>query len=283
MSKPDLHFFRALATAGSMLIVAMLTGCQTSKPFLGVCGWADHPPVLDGRLDDPAWRRAVVIDHFPSFWNHTNPGPLTRAWLLWDHDALYFAVRMTDKEMRSFGEKHNDQLWNGDVFELFFKPSADSPRYYEFEVNPKAALLELAIPQAPFNFDKLAVEPPLGAVATVVVNGTLNQPGDVDRGWVVEGKIPWSAFAPSGGRPAPGAVWRFALCRYDYGPDGTKPVLTSSAPLSQPDFHLTTDYGWLVFQRPKQPRAAPLQKQIPACCRGSTSATLFHLSASHHD
>ena len=34
-----------------------------------------------------------------------------------------------------------------------------------------------------------------------------------------------SAFAMTGGRPEPGAAWLFALCRYDYGPEGTEPVI----------------------------------------------------------
>ena len=237
----------------ALLAVHLLTGCASSKPYHATARWAGQPPVLDGKLDDPAWKRAVVIDHFPSYWARTNPGAFTKAWLLWDKDALYFAATMKDKELRSFGEKHNDMIWNGDVFELFFKPSAGSPRYYEFQVNPKGVLLELAIPHpVPFDFAKLAAEPPMGMQAVVSLDGTLNHPGDEDRGWTVEGKIPWTAFSPTGGRPKPGAVWRFALCRYDYGPEGTKPVLTSSAPLGQMSFHITSDYGWLIFDGPSK-------------------------------
>ena len=33
-----------------------------------VCRWAAEPPVLDGKLDDPCWQRAAVIDRFASFW-----------------------------------------------------------------------------------------------------------------------------------------------------------------------------------------------------------------------
>ena len=239
----------------SLIAVLLLTGCQTAPPdpgvtLLTVCRWTDTPPVLDGKLDDAVWKRAFVIDQFPSYWNHTDPGLLTTAWLLWDNDALYFAARMTDRELRSFGEKHNDKIYNGDVFELFFKPSPNAPRYYEFEVNPKGVLMELNIPKAPFDFSKLAAEPPLGAQVVIALDGTLNQPGDVDRGWIIEGRIPWSAFADAGGRPAPDAVWRFALCRYDYGPEGTKPLLTSSAPLRKLSYHRTEDYGWLRFEGP---------------------------------
>jgi hypothetical protein len=215
------------------------------------CRWADQAPVIDGKLDDPVWARAVVIDRFPAFWKRSDTGPGTRARLLWDNDALYYSATMTDAELRAFGTKRNDHLWEGDVFELFFKPSADRPAYYEFQVNPRSVILELAFPQRGFDFNKLAAAPPMGHQAVAVVDGTLDQPGDRDRGWSVEGKIPWTAFAPTGGRPAPGAVWLFALCRYDYGPEGTTPVTMSSAPLTQLNFHRYEDYGRLTFEGPK--------------------------------
>jgi hypothetical protein len=215
------------------------------------CRWAEAPPVLDGKLDDPAWASAAVIDKFPAFWKGDETTG-TKAYLVWDKDALYYAATMTDAELRSFGTKRNDHLWEGDVFELFFKPDADKPAYYEFQVNPKSVILELAFPRRGFDFNTLAAAPPMGMEAVARVDGTLDRPGDRDRGWAVEGKIPWSAFAPTGGRPKPGDTWLFALCRYDYGPEGTKPVLMSSAPLTKPSFHRYEDYGRLTFEGPRR-------------------------------
>ncbi len=215
-----------------------------------VCRRTDKAAVLDGVIDEEVWKKAEVIDKFPAFWKGLDTGKGTKARLLWDDEALYFAAEMTDAEMRSFGTKHNDMLWNGDVFELFFKPSKDKPAYYEFQVNPKSVVLELAIPGAPFDFKELAAKPPMGFRAVAKVNGTLDQPGDKDKGWTVEGRIPWTIFGPTGGKPKPGDVWGFALCRYDYGPEGTEPVLMSSAPLTKPSFHKTEDYGRLTFEGP---------------------------------
>jgi hypothetical protein len=215
-----------------------------------VCLKVASAPVLDGKLDDPAWRAvaAHAIRRFPAFWDRKPSGEGTTAFLAWDDQALYFAATMTDAEVRSFGTKRNDTIWNGDVFELFFKPSADSPRYYEFQVNPASVLLDLPFPERGHSFEALAALPPAGFEAVATVDGTLNRPGDADRSWTVEGKIPWSYFAPSGGRPRAGEVWSFALCRYDYGPDGTEPELMSSAPLTVRSFHRHEDYGKLMFQ-----------------------------------
>jgi len=212
-----------------------------------VCRRAKLAPVVDGKLDDPAWAGSAVIDEFPAFWSNTASGRGTRARLLWDDGFLYFAATMDDAELRSSGVRRNDRLWLGDVFELFFKPDEARPAYYEFQVNPRSVLLELPFPERGADFARLAAGPPLGMEAVAVVDGTLDRPGDRDRGWTVEGRIPWTAFAATGGRPAPGSAWRFALCRYDYGPDGTQPVTTSSAPLRRPSFHRYEDYGRLTF------------------------------------
>jgi hypothetical protein len=218
-----------------------------------VCKWAEEPPVLDGKLDDRCWQRAAVIDRFGSFWTSPKkPIPGTFAYLVWDDEALYYAGSMTDLELRSFGTKRNDHLWNGDVFELFLKPSEERPEYYEFQANPRAVVFEAAFPKRGHDFGGFANAPVLGNKAAVALKGTLDQTGDRDEGWSVEGRIPWSAFAPTGGKPKPGAEWHFAICRYDYGPKGTNPVTMSSAALTRASFHRYEDYGKLRFEGPRE-------------------------------
>jgi hypothetical protein len=211
------------------------------------CRWAATPPILDGRLNDTCWQKADAIDRFATFWTRTARQG-TRAYLVWDNDALYYAATMSDAELRSHGTQRNDSLWDGDVFELFFKPSANRPEYYEFQANPRAFVFEVYWPMRNADLGEFTKLPAMGSKAVVAVKGTLDQPGDRDEGWTVEGRIPWSAFASTGGKPKPGDHWLFALCRYDYGPPGTQPVLMSSAPLTKSSFHRYEDYGSLSFE-----------------------------------
>jgi hypothetical protein len=220
---------------------------EPGATFEAVAIRADKPPVIDGIPDEPIWIKARRIESFPGFWEGRPSDLRTVAWLVWDDDALYYTATMADDDLWYSGEKHNDRLWEGDVFELFFRPHDDRPEYYEFQVNPRGALLELAFPRRGHPFDELAKLPPLGMEAVVKLGGTLNDDTE-DVRWTVEGKIPWSIFAPSGGRPKPGDEWRFALCRYDYGPGGKDPVLMSSAPLRRLSFHRYEDYGRLRFE-----------------------------------
>jgi lysophospholipase L1-like esterase len=244
------HFTQGAYEALAAQVAANIEKALDEPPAMteAVCRLVEKAPVLDGELDDPAWKQAQRIERFPTFWEGRPSDLRTVAWLCWDDDALYYAATMADDEIYAFGEKRNDTLWLGDVFEMFLKPAEDRPEYYEFQVNPRGVILELAFPRRGFSFEELAAKPPLGMSAVIKVRGTVNHPADEDTRWSVEGKVPWSLFKPTGGRPEPGAVWRFALCRYDYEDGGKNPTLMSSAPLRRPSFHRYEDYGKLKFE-----------------------------------
>ena len=240
----------ALALALPLFVSATAIAADPPVTRNAVAKWTKTAPKIDGKLDDPAWEGATVIEDFPSFWSKTDNGKVTRARILWDNEALYIGATMKDAELKSFGTKHNDTLWDGDVFEMFFKPSKDKPAYYEFQVNPKSLTFESAFPGKGADLGSRTDLTSLGMFAAAKVDGTRDKPGDVDNGWSGEVKIPWTAFKLGGGKPKPGEIWSFAFCRYDWGPKGTNPVLMSSAPLTQMNFHRVEDYGKLKFEGP---------------------------------
>src|SRR5262249_29706043 len=154
--------------------------------------------------------------------------------LLWDRRYLYFAAEMEDADLYADVKEHNGMTWSNDVFELFFKPSADKLAYYEFQVNALNTRLELFLPsRGAGGYQRFAGDGSLGMESAVKLRGTLNNWTDQDEGWTVEGRIPWTAFKATGGAPEPGAHWKFALCRYDYSVAFDQPELSSTAPLTQ--------------------------------------------------
>ena len=58
-----------------------------------------------------------------------------------------------------------------------------------------------------------------GLRTAVRVQGTLNDPSDIDRGWTVELAFPWKGMAVlAGSRPVPprdGDIWRMDLSRFE--------------------------------------------------------------------
>jgi hypothetical protein len=217
------------------------------------CRWANDRIVVDAILDEVVWDNAQKLDNFAVFWQKRRPATKTTARLLWDAHYLYFCAEMQDNDLCALVKERNGQTWNDDVFELFFKPSAEKLAYYEFQVNAANTPLELFLPsRGAGGYHRFAAGPKLGLESAVRLQGTLNKYDDRDKGWTVEGRIPWSAFKATGGRPRPGDKWLFALCRYDYSVTLERPELSSTAPLTYPDFHRYEDYGALTFVGPKR-------------------------------
>lgn len=208
-------------------------------------------PKLDGKADEAEWAQAMPIKSFQAFWSGQQPKKPHEARILWDEDAMYFYAELPDAYLKAYGKKRNDTLWNGDVFELFFKPSKDRPEYYELQANPLGLILELPFPKRGYSFEELAAKPHQGMEVAVHVDGSLENPGKNDKKWTVEGRLPWKMFDFAGGKPKPGDVWQFQLSYYDYGPEGTEPELGSCAPLTVPNYHRYEDYAGLRFEAGK--------------------------------
>lgn len=221
------------------------------------CRWADVPPVIDGRADEAVWQRATVIDGFGQPWAAGAPRARegTRVRLLWDREWLYLFAEMDDAEITATVREHDGPMWQNDVVEIFLKPSEAHAGYYEFEVNPFGAVVDAFFPNAESRKDRAQLRRGVFHVdAKVALRGTLNVAGDRDTGWTVEARIPWSDLAATGGRPAPSEVWRATLTRVNG--TGKAQELSSTAPLTQPSFHRTEEYGALRFVGPEPiPRA----------------------------
>jgi lysophospholipase L1-like esterase len=212
---------------------------------------AKKAPVLDGKADEPEWADAKPITSFQAFWSGQKAKHPHTARILWDDEAMYFHAELPDEYLIAHGKNRNDKLWLGDVFELFFKPDANAPAYYELQANPLGTILELPIPRRGYPFEELAAKPHQGMTVAVDVQGSLENPGKTDKKWTVEGRIPWTLFAATGGKPKAGDIWRFQLSYYDYGPEGTEPELGSCAPLTILNYHRYEDYVGLRFEGDK--------------------------------
>jgi hypothetical protein len=216
------------------------------------CAWTKDNPTLDGKLDEPAWSKAETLSSFAVFWQNRTPKTATKPRLVWNHQALWFAAEMEDADLYADVTERNGMTWTNDVIELFFKPAEDALPYYEFQVNAANTPLTLFFPsRGSGGYQRFRALSNLALNAKVSLKGTLNDWKDKDTGWTVEGEIPWTSFAATGGRPKAGAQWRFALCRYDYAATLERPELSSTAPLTQPDFHRYEDYGVLIFKGPE--------------------------------
>jgi hypothetical protein len=224
------------------------------------CSRADKPIVIDGVLDDPAWAAATQIEHFmvaPRFdWTAFSMLParqarsLTRVKLMWDDKYLYMGAEMEDRDLYCVTPAGHDRPFGADdIIELFLKPSDEKPWYWELHVVPSGGTRDYFYARRNSGPDTRWKPYNSGMQAKVTLSGTLGDWTDRDNEWLVEMRVPWSAFDRWGGQPKVGDTWRFLLSRYDYSvylEDGTE--LSAAAPLARADFHLYENYPYLIFR-----------------------------------
>lgn len=208
------------------------------------CAFTESAIKIDGKIDEPAWKQANVIDKLTTPWlDNRTPRQATRARLLWDRQHLYFAAELDDDKLFTRPTLHNGRVWEMDTFELFLKPADDKPGYYEFEVNADNVTLELFIPdRSKGGYDQYKDKHPFKFQTAVFKRAD-------GKGWSVEGRMPWSDFAPTGGRPDVNEVWQFSVCRCDYSDANTSELSTNSH-MKKPSFHAHEDYPRIRFAAP---------------------------------
>ena len=84
-------------------------------------------------------------------------------------------------------------------FEVFIDPDGDTHNYYEIEINALNTIWDLFLTKPYRELNSLAINDwnITGLKSAIGINGTLNNPNDTDKGWIVEMAIPWSAFKTS--------------------------------------------------------------------------------------
>jgi hypothetical protein len=226
---------------------------------------AGSVPRIDGRLDEPVWQAAAATGPFRDV---ATGAPIPRdavggsALLFWDDTALYVGVTLVDTDVQGgFPAGAVDpHLWTQDTAELMFDPDGDGDGrdYFEIQIGPQDLVFDSRFdsynaprggPDGPFGHQDWSS----GVQSAVVVLGTLDQPGDRDEGYVVEARLPWSAFV--GARrapPAPGDEWRANF----YAIERNRGAAWSPI-LGEGNFHRASRFGRLRFDAPTQASGAP--------------------------
>jgi|GEM_PF-203434 len=219
---------------------------------------AKGPIKIDGVADEPSWKTALASPNFVD----AEGGPqtqMTKARLLWDDQALYVFVEVSDTNIRSPYKKRDDPLWKGDVVEMFIDADRNGRGYVELQVNPNNAIFDSWFPQGPRQNPQFGWNSKLQA--KVVVNGTVNT-NDKDTGWNVEIKIPMATVKGDNPKmrvnipPKVGDRWRLNIVRVDR--DGKKYEGVSSwNRITMRDFHALGRMLVVVFGDEKGEFASP--------------------------
>ncbi len=208
-----------------LILVALLAWIpldDNPAPKGYVCVRAVSPVVIDGKLDDAAWKDAPWTDDFVDIEGDAKPRPRfrTRAKMLWDDTYFYVAAELEEPHVWATLTKHDSVIFHDNDFEVFIDPDGDNHEYYEIEINALNTEWDLFL-KKPYRDGGPAVdawEIP-GLKTAVHVDGVINDPSQSDRSWSVEMAFPWKALSEFAHRPCPpkdGDQWRVNFSRVEW-------------------------------------------------------------------
>jgi len=187
-----------------------------------ICHLSNIHLKIDGKLDEPIWQQADWTDAFVDIEGDLKPMPRfrTRAKMLWDDDYFYFAAELEEPDIWATLTERDAVIFYDNDFEIFIDPDGDTHEYYEFEMNAFNTVWDLLLIK-PYRDGGPAVNAwdIQGLKTGVFVDGTINQPGDKDRGWTVEIAMPWKVLKECAHKDAPpqnGDQWRINFSRVEW-------------------------------------------------------------------
>lgn len=188
-----------------------------------ICPRAPKPIVIDGRLDDDAWDAAPWSEWFVDIEGDARPAPRfqTRMKMLWDDECLYVAAILHEPHIWGTLTARDSIIFQDNDFEIFIDPDGDTRNYYEFEINALGTIMELTMDKPYHEGGNYALGTHLPGIRTAVyLDGTVNDPRDVDRSWSVEVALPWAGLKQYAGAmacpPNVGDAWRINFSRVQW-------------------------------------------------------------------
>ncbi len=226
------------ATAVLLLLTTAAPGLAQRRPFpvpeipfnprSYVCYRATGPLTIDGRLDEPDWARATWSEPFVDIRGEKYPKPRyrTRVKMLWDDEYFYFAAELEEPHLWGRLTQRDTIIYHDNDFEIFIDPDGDTHLYYEFEMNARNTVWDLLLVKPYRDGGPYITGWDIhGLRSAVHLDGTLNNPSDVDSGWTLEIAMPWEALSECARVPTPprpGDYWRVNFSRVEWWLDVTE-------------------------------------------------------------
>jgi len=153
--------------------------------------------------------------------------------IMYSLSGIYVLFAGEDEKITSDFTNDFENLYEADVFEVFFHPEPAQTIYFEYEISPLDKELVLLIPNMNGKFMGWIPWNYVGKKKVVkkvnIVGGQMNPNASI-KGWSAELFFPYELFDPLiNVPPKSGMRWNANFCRLDY--DGGKSVAWSWSPV----------------------------------------------------
>ena len=202
---------------------------------------------LTGRGDNNEWNRTA--------WNYltkldTGGKPdASKFKILYSSKGIYVLLYADDDKISTGFDKDFEDLFKGDVFEVFFHTDPKTPLYLEYEINQLNKELVLLVPNKkgkfygwlPWHYEK-----DRSIIKMVDVNGGKKSANATITSWSAELFFPFELFNTLGNvPPTSGTLWNANFYRLDY--DSGKKIRWAWAPVDK-TFHQYDKFRPVIFE-----------------------------------
>ena len=192
-----------------------------TRPESYVVYHTNHPPVIDGNIDERAWQQTAWSNEFVDIEGAGKPKPSfpTKIKMLWDDSCLYIAAQITEPQVWAMLKKHDDIVFHDNDFEVFIDPNNTTQPYFEIEANAFNTIFDLLLYKPYRDGGSAFIGWDLQSLRSAVrIQGTLNNAADQDRGWTFEMAIPFKSVSLGNSVrvPGEGTLWRINFSRVEW-------------------------------------------------------------------
>jgi hypothetical protein len=163
------------------------------------------------------------------------PAQGTEVKCAWDESEWRVLFAVADAHVWATLTERGAPLYQEEVVEVFVDPVGDLECYFEIEVNPLNAVLELVLRRNRSGYAR---------DFAWRCDGLRTAVRRTDGGWCAEMAIPFRSLIAE--PPRPGARWRANFCRIDR-PPGVERELSAWSPPGRGSFHTPERFGWVEF------------------------------------
>jgi len=209
-----------------VLALALFTlyfGCISSRaqniPRTYTAHSTSETITVDGKPNEPAWQKAQWSQLFIDIEGKKVPNYETRMKMIWDADNLYIFTELKEPHVWATLKQKDTVIFYNNDFEVFIDPDGDTHDYYELEINALNTIWDLYLSKPYRNGGHVLNNWDIkGLRSAVHINGTLNNPKDIDEDWGLEIAIPWSfTTGPVGAATVPkNKFWRINFSRVNW-------------------------------------------------------------------
>ncbi|MES1216798.1 MAG: carbohydrate-binding family 9-like protein [Bacteroidota bacterium] len=203
--------------------------------------------VVTGKGESPEWEKAkwTALDKIDTGGKENK----TRFKILYSSTGVYVLFNGDDEKITSSFKNDFENLFEADVFEVFFHPNPAEPIYFEYEVSPLNKELVLLILNMNGKFGSWMpwhYEDKKRIVKNVVINGGKMESNASIKSWSAELFFPYQILNPlKNVPPASGTRWNANFCRLDY--DSGHMIKWSWSPIAV-SFHEFKKYFSIQFE-----------------------------------